>query len=810
MVVTRLLLLFTQCALTAGSVAWPGMPSGSSRTPPALIDEIARRFMSMPDGRRPSDDEIARQVMSMSDGRGSIDLLDQQSTKFPDVTEAISAYADMAQELTEEEKDLYLIKTTPRSLEHALELFVGEALLYQKIHVEQIKVLEEMNTDPKAHEALAAHFAKSETTVGKVYFDARQEVAWTNALIRFAGWIARNPGKRTDQVDRLFEMVFNLYRKDLDEALEGVLPLFTSVPEYLEMGDNSSLFTWIVLKVREICNPPPSHLQQEAWFHDRLNPSVLFYGAASHIMLPFIRPETKLRVAWNKDLIPVVPKEIKAIQREAVKLAWGEKGGKLSFEAYEKAWDKVGLIEGYSIIADCADESVTDVDFERSFFSPLVWQFNGEFLHVKRHYPWLGVKANTPEPPVAPKLQQTVSNSKNKTSKKQKKLGKKARLLEEIAGLVQGIPLTFSMPSLFCCEVTDELPIKERQYYIARLRREERTTRLTKFRWFRVRDQVIMMSYDEKVKKEEMAERTASGLEGKSKSEKSEGEKVKKVKKVETDEQPQKEMEPVAKKNQEELEMKETAEPEEGAMAAGPSMPIAADEISNLEKAVSKEEAEEVSNGTSSIEDDGKAVLEHYALEKKKAAQMRKVFRQQQVDQESSNRRERVRNNMKAQPASSSSSSQAPTEVSRLDSDQLCLEFSEAYKVFLSNKNICSINAKGFRWHFDKNVVIKDKHMNFLCTLFNMMPGKSQLTFDNMVKVYWAIEQQLNNRSARLSTISGSKVFKWSHQFLIKNVLVSPSKMEVHPEHESSGFNHVQARALFSGGGFDPRFFSPE
>ena len=181
-------------------------------------------------------------------------------------------------------------------------------------------------------------------------------------------------------------------------------------------------------------------------------------------------------------------------------------------------------------------------------------------------------------------------------------------------------------------------------------------------------------------------------------------------------------------------------------------------------------------------------------------AQIRKVIHQEKAHSANSEHQARMCRNMKRD----SLGSQFPTD---LDATELCLAYLDSFNLFLSNENLCSIKAKSFRWHFDPNVIIKQKHMDFLCVLFNLEPGKGQLTFSDMAKTFWVIEKCFRKEDGKDLRRT---VFEWSHRFEINNQLVAPVKREVHPEHENSGFNHVQARALFNGGGFDPRFFIPE
>jgi hypothetical protein len=191
---------------------------------------------------------------------------------------------------------------------------------------------------------------------------------------------------------------------------------------------------------------------------------------------------------------------------------------------------------------------------------------------------------------------------------------------------------------------------------------------------------------------------------------------------------------------------------------------------------------------------------EQYALKEKILAQAERVIRQQKTAQEKSARHAKVRQNLKRNSSSKSSFR------TLLDSTELRLAYPDASALYLSNENICSGKASKFQWVFDPNVVIKQRHMKFLCVLFNLKKGKGQLSFLDMAKTFWAIEKCFY-KGEEGKDLDG-RVFKWSHQFEINNVMVPPVKKEIHPEHESSGFNHHQAIELFDGGGFDPRFFT--
>jgi hypothetical protein len=199
-----------------------------------------------------------------------------------------------------------------------------------------------------------------------------------------------------------------------------------------------------------------------------------------------------------------------------------------------------------------------------------------------------------------------------------------------------------------------------------------------------------------------------------------------------------------------------------------------------------------------------------YAMEKKILGRIRKVIKQQESDRIESEHRSRIRNRHTSFSSSLSKEGKS-SDVIRLDSTELCLAYPESYSIFLSNKNICSFKAKSFRWYFDPNVKIKQKHMDFLCALFNLESVKTRLTFSNMTKTFWAIEKCFYGDKACKDIKAVKRTnFEWSHRFEINDVLVSPIKKDVHSEHLSSRFNHTHALALFSRGSFDPRFFIPE
>jgi hypothetical protein len=231
-------------------------------------------------------------------------------------------------------------------------------------------------------------------------------------------------------------------------------------------------------------------------------------------------------------------------------------------------------------------------------------------------------------------------------------------------------------------------------------------------------------------------------------------------------------------------------------------LPLESLESSSSDDLVSEKAEDKEAETVESWVDDFVARKARIALEEKQKAQALKVIRQERAEQEKSARQAKLRRNMQTGPAKSSFQL-------GIDSTELCLAFPNAFNLFLSNANICTAKAKNYQWVFDRNVVIKQKHMDFLCNLFNLEGGsKANLTFQAMLKTYGAIERCLRPEGSGYN-FRGT-VFMWSHRFEISNNVVIPLKKEVHPEHASSRFNHEQAHALFSGGGFDPRFFIPQ
>jgi hypothetical protein len=656
-----------------------------------------------------------------------------------------------------------------------------------------------MEANPQDHEILAANFKADNTDVPLLYFKAKQLVAWCNVLIRFAGWIARNPGKGLAQVDRLFDIVFNFYRRELDLAIVGCFPLFLRVPEFFDLDDNSSFFTWMIFKIREILVPAPKNIRQTVWFHDDISAPLLFYSTASHLLLPFVGLRSMMRLAFNNNHKVSTPREYNTLQQAVVKIMNEKYIEKMSLELFNNGWSRLEALNEYKIIKDLADESVTDLDFEKSFFKPLAWVDRSTFNPEEYDLQIPSVKSGDQDvPKVIFKQPPSVIKKQEKKAKKAKKATKgkkKTNKFKPKPAAELKIPLTFNFPSSIYVEVTDDLPkeyVKSIEKTAARdMDKSGDSVGSVKARLFYAEGRVFALT----------------ARNGKPAPVNNIMEKV--GKKKDGDDAGIEKAEIISKEEKEDkIEMEQPKILEEKSEAAVSAIPE--DEIRS-EKAKGKEEEEDDESSESSYEDEEKKEREHFALEKKKQAQLQKVIRQEKkIDQEKSKLCDRIRNRIRQAFSSSSSSSKAApaeTGVARLGSKELCLHFSDAYNLFLSNKDICSANARSYRWFFDQDVAIEQKHMDFLCALFNMKSARRLLTFKNMAKVHWIIEKQLTESKGKAAPSPKSNVFGWSHQFQINNVLVSPAKKEVHPEHKSSDFNHTQARALFDCGGFDPRLF---
>lgn len=146
-----------------------------------------------------------------------------------------------------------------------------------------------------------------------------------------------------------------------------------------------------------------------------------------------------------------------------------------------------------------------------------------------------------------------------------------------------------------------------------------------------------------------------------------------------------------------------------------------------------------------------------------------------------------------------------PSTARAVDTTELCLAFPAAHELFIQNANISQSKAKRFKWFFDQTRVIKAKHMDFLCHLFGLS-NKGKLTYKLLKQTYWALEGSHPAREER-KMVSRKGIFDWSYRFEIDGVLVTPLPNDVHPEHASSRFSHIDALDLFSRAGFDPRFF---
>jgi hypothetical protein len=148
-----------------------------------------------------------------------------------------------------------------------------------------------------------------------------------------------------------------------------------------------------------------------------------------------------------------------------------------------------------------------------------------------------------------------------------------------------------------------------------------------------------------------------------------------------------------------------------------------------------------------------------------------------------------------------------PSSARAVDTTELCLAFPAAHELFIHNTDISQSKAKRFKWFFDETRIVKVKHMDFLCHLFGLS-NKGKLTYKLLKQTYWALEGSHPAREQR-KMVSRRGVFDWSHRFEIDGVLVTPVPNDVHPEHASSRFSHIDALDLFTRAGFHPRFFIP-
>jgi len=110
-----------------------------------------------------------------------------------------------------------------------------------------------------------------------------------------------------------------------------------------------------------------------------------------------------------------------------------------------------------------------------------------------------------------------------------------------------------------------------------------------------------------------------------------------------------------------------------------------------------------------------------------------------------------------------------------------------------------------FRWVFNPNTVIDSTTYKFLCQVFGGATGRKSLKFTMLQRAY------LQLIGGDLTEV-GSKnrtVFAFKHVFVIGDQTFFPPIKSVHPEHASSGFNHIQVKRLLEYNGFHYNFFSP-
>lgn len=638
------------------------------------------------------------------------------------MTVTLTKYAQIVSQKSQEEQYRLLVDTIPLNLTEALDLFVRQVLLYQEIYAEQLAVLEDMDANPQDHVVLAEYFERTGQPALANYEDAQTHTAWCNLLIRYAGWIARNPKKRLDHVDRLYEMFYNLYRIFMDIATEGFDHLFQDLPGMERI--NSSGITWMLCKLRETYIPRSTHIRHTVWFHDDCTPALRFFSRGRLTLLPFITQSTKKRLEWNSRYKPSMPPQFMLLangyRSKAKRMFESKSQQELTFQDVRAVWAEIFKMPGFNILRHWEDESVTDRDFERSFMRPL------------------GSLPPTPEPVPASQSVPTadqrgeVKKSRNKKRKEKEQEKRRQRQREQQKNSKSGPSLKPPSPSDVEAEEDEDISDPIESVVIA------------------------------------------------------------------------------------EIEIGPSSPPIASPIetVSGPSkyqaIPCEVEhldsqlESSSSDDTVSGKAEDKEAQAVESWEDEMVRDREHFALEKKKKAQDRKIIHQQKTAQEKSARQARLRRNMQTGPAKSNFKL-------GIDSTELCLAFPDAFKLFLSNDNVCTTKAKSYRWIFDPDVVIKQEHMDFLCNLFNVEGGKGQLNFLDMIRTYWAIETCLRRRrNDGLAIDLKRTVFKWSHRFEINKSVVIPLQKEVHCEHASSRFNHEQAHALFSGGGFDPRFFIPQ
>lgn len=142
----------------------------------------------------------------------------------------------------------------------------------------------------------------------------------------------------------------------------------------------------------------------------------------------------------------------------------------------------------------------------------------------------------------------------------------------------------------------------------------------------------------------------------------------------------------------------------------------------------------------------------------------------------------------------------------------------EANKVFVQNQvdeTANLLNSKShaytFKWVFNPSVEIKADTFKFLCQLFNLTEGTNNLTFNDFLKAFVAlnpgkakiIDESLNKKKTRRT------VFQFDHAVECNGNLYIPPIGGVHREHLSSRFNYIQIRKFFMHAGAHPYFFIP-
>lgn len=645
------------------------------------------------------------------------------------LTPSLCSYIQMISEMPVEEQLRLLIKDIPTNVEEALDLLVREILLYQQIFLQQIKAIEAMKARPSEHQVLALHFQKFKFEPWMVYREAKLSVAWCNMLVRYVGWVSRNPEKqRLQHIDRLFGMLFTMYQTTLMNAESGL----DHILRHLK-GRYSPAYALILFKCRET-NLKPSNIRQTVWFHDNVTPGLLFYSATCHILMPFITESTFTKSFQMPENDYNFPKELATISdiscfKIGVK---SRKSSEPTLKAITDTWTELGKMDAYKVVTDWRDERVTDLAFEKSYIDPLD-QKRGKKEQNLTKAPILDL------------------NPIQKGSKGKKKKGKKRRVEKKKKPPQDDISTTQTELPNEALESFDEAAVEP----IIKIE----STKIEISFSLSASEAIRLAACDENL------ENTSSS---------------------------------------DDLSEKISSSNDSPSLSSSPCSETKFKEMESDETKVEEPDddwEEEVKRETER--------RKQYAMEKKISSRV-KVIKQQEKDRIESEYRSRIRNRQTSFSSSSSKESKT-TDVIRLDSTELCLTYPESYSIFLSNKNICSYKAKSFRWYFDPNVVIKQKHMDFLCALFNLESGKTRLNFSNMKKAFWAIEKCFYEDKASKDIKKVKRTnFEWSHRFEINDVLVSPIKKDIHAEHLSSRFNHTHALALFSRGGFDPRFFNPE